>query len=184
MKCDGNMVRMYDFFDNFMFEATARLYVKKLWGYDKKKPWYFAVEGIEGSGKTKFIKLLERAVKGAGKIPITLQYEPMSFDIPEELKNPKNGDNWIISEKTFLTDYAYSDKLTEEDRNMGNMFLEDCIKDYNRGLWFINTPIRTARSRSKNPEYDEAKQDAALKKYRRIINDEWFDWDVLVKVSV
>lgn len=195
---------MYDIFNNFLFSsAVSKIYHKKEWGNDDNKPWYFAIEGIDGAGKTYFANELETLLRHE-KLPYLRVKEPFKEidpvwasaddfqkDRENYYKDFKEREKWIISDRSFLSTWAYqncSEKM--ETRIKKWIHSKDGLGSWNLCLVFLNSGYdESQRNIEKRGEGKEAienleiVQRKALLKYRMAMHREIFDFDALVKVT-
>ena len=196
---------MYNIFNDFLFSpAISKIYHKKEWGFDDKKPWYFAVEGIDGSGKTYFSNALSNLLSHE-KIPFIQVHEPFTDldpmkakaidyqkDREKFYKEFKDRGKWIISDRSLLSTLAYQRVPEEEVIHMKQwLHSKEGLGDYNLCLCFMNSTYESAQENLRkrtggNLEEIEKKEELqrrALNRYRMAIHREVFDFDCLLKIT-
>lgn len=196
---------MYNIFNDFLFSpAISKIYHKKEWSGDNKKPWYFAVEGIDGSGKTYFSNALSNLLTHE-KIPFIQVHEPFENldplrstaknyqkDREKFYKEFKDRGKWIVSDRSLLSTLAYQRVPEKEVIQMKKwLHSKEGLGGYNLCLCFMNSTYESAQANLKKRtggnleevEKIEKLQRRALNRYRMAIHREVFDFDCLLKIT-
>lgn len=195
---------MFNFFNDFLFKHSSYFIISPLFDVSVDKPYYFMVEGIDGTGKSTFCNALKETLNVCG-VPSVLYHEPFpEYPLPEHptaedfqknreefyRNNRPDGKRWIISDRSLWSTAAYNECSPELIKSMERWYEDPkYLGDYNKVLFYLcareNVTIERLKKRGNiEPiERDRRYQLNVKQKYQELISDETFHVDVRCVVN-
>ena len=194
----------YNFFTDFLFAYASAFSINHWYGLDLSKPFYFAVEGIDGVGKSTFTNYLEDALKHSPVKyirvrepfePDKLPQHPTALDFCNDRFNyytnhRPDPDTWILSDRSLLSTLAYNRCSNSLIRSMVRWWDSPRgLGDYNKVLFYLETKERIILRRLKQRgeilpiEADRRYQRQVSYNYTQLIHEETIPFDIVVRVN-